>query len=73
MQLEPRVSEAHVAAAYQLFYASTMNAINAGLTSVNLDENAASVRGVVGVWGCWVVCLRFSCLFRARRLPTHPP
>ena len=58
MQLEPRVSEAHVAAAYQLFYASTMNAINAGLTSVNLDENAASVSVFVGaffvVWVCRV-------------------
>jgi hypothetical protein len=66
MQLEPRVSEAHVAAAYQLFYASTMNAINAGLTSVNLDENAASVRFFLGVWGCCVVCSRFFvCFVRA--------
>ena len=56
MQLEPAVSEAHVAAAYQLFYASTMNAINAGLTSVNLDENAASVRGWGGCVLFVVVC-----------------
>jgi hypothetical protein len=51
---KPTIPPKKVERAYQLFYKSTINAMNAGLADVDLGES--NVRGPAGRWGgwCWV-------------------